>query len=100
MSNTKNTTCSQDCSKTCKNYQPITPQKDNYGWICAKCGRGIAPNQITCPYCGPTYTWISTSPWWSGPYYTTTNVSNTIDKDSITASSSNITLNANAVTPT
>jgi uncharacterized OB-fold protein len=22
------------------------------GWVCPKCGRSLAPNITTCPYCG------------------------------------------------
>lgn len=32
-----------------------TPQPLNYGWICPKCGRCLAPHVNSCPHCsGPT----------------------------------------------
>ena len=28
-----------------------TPNQLNYGWICPKCGRCLAPHVDSCPYC-------------------------------------------------
>lgn len=32
-------------------YIPHSPDTHNYGWICPKCGRSLAPHIDSCPFC-------------------------------------------------
>ena len=32
-------------------YVPNAPNTNNYGWICPKCGRSLAPHVDSCPFC-------------------------------------------------
>ncbi len=64
MAETTNTTT--NCNK-CKNYQPIESVKVSYGWICPRCGRGVAPDERVCPECSPWFPTVTPN-WW----YTTT----------------------------
>lgn len=36
-----------------------TQQQLNYGWICPKCGRCLAPHVDSCPHCNNTPTTIN-----------------------------------------
>lgn len=37
-------------------FKLATPTKSNYGWICPKCGRALAPHMDSCPYCSGSTT--------------------------------------------